>query len=121
MKALINYLNSPLINVAEICRVCEINPGFMSGVLNGSRNLPEKHLWNILKALCGDHGFVLKGYTITFEDHVFIYSIPTGEEGTVEEIESNEGGSSHFAYHVPMYKGLLTDDLELVDFLKSLK
>lgn len=121
MKALIDHLNSPLINVAEICRVCEINPGFMSGVLNGTRKLPEKHLWNILKNLCGEYGFILKGHKIEFSDHCFIHSRPTGKEGTVEEIESDEGSSSHFVYHVPMYKGLITDDIELLDFLKSIE
>ena len=105
MKSLINYLKKPLINTAEICRVCEINSGFMSDVLRGKRKLPEKHLWGIMKALCGLDGFILKGHTITFEDHVFIHSVP---------IEGTEDGK----YFI--YKVLITDALEMADFLKSL-
>ena len=116
MKSLINYLKKPLINTAEICRVCEINSGFMSDVLRGKRKLPEKHLWPIMKALCGLDGFILKGHTITFEDHVFIHSIPIeGVEARIEEMEDGK----YFIY-VPIYKGLITDGLEMADFLKSL-
>lgn len=117
MKALINYLNSPLINVAEICRVCEINPGFMSGVLKGTRKMPEKHLWHLVRCLCGEHGFILTGHVIRFDDHCFIHSKPI--EGIEDEIEEREDGRG-FIYKVSTNKGLITDGEDLTDFLKSL-
>lgn len=120
MEKLIEYLRSPLINTAEICRQCKINPGFMSGVLKADRGLPEKHAWPIMRALAGAHGFIFFGHRIEFDGEHFLISIPVKDAEITHEIRQGESGGEYVVYNVPTYRDIITDSTDLVEWLNGL-
>lgn len=89
-------------------------------MLNGPKELPPKHLWKLCIAL-SSYGLEIHGFRFDYDetDDTFFLEkkIPDRE---VESVECSEEGKSGvwFEYRVWMYRTLIADNFDLIEFLK---
>jgi len=116
MKKIITFLKArPAINVRALEREAGIPKNTLSNAVSGvlGKVFPEKHTWALVRALCA-YGLELNGQRFTYDETTDIFFI---ESPTGEEVKSEDKGD-HFVYFVPVYRDIVSDEIELKEYLK---
>lgn len=109
------FKTHPALSVAEIEREtgCALNT--LNNFLGNHRGFPVKHTINLVAVLIR-YGFQPGGWRLEYDSdtRTFVAEKPIPDRD-IESIETKES----FEYKVPMYRELIGDVFDLLDFLES--
>lgn len=122
MKAIIDFLTThPLIPIRSLEKAAGCPDQTIQQVITDQKKaIPDKWAWPIIRILCG-YGFTHNGWAFTYNDETdcFFVSKPIDRDSISHEVFNEAQTASHFEYQVWYYRDVISDDLELIQFLNS--
>ena len=110
----------PALKVSAIEKEAGLWKNALANMINGApgRSFPDKLIWPLCETLCR-YGLEIDGWRFVYnsEIHSFFIEKPIDKEPEIIEHNGEKGGV-WFEYRVSVNRELLSDEFELLDFLK---
>lgn len=124
MKAITDFLTThPLIPIRSLERAAGCPNLTIQQAITGEKPaIPDKWAWDIIRVLC-PYGFDVRGWAFTYDAEIdaFFVEKRLDREPIIHEVFNETKSSSHFEYQIWYYRSIISDEIELFDFLKSFK
>lgn len=116
MKAIIDFITShPLIPIRSLERAAGCPDQTIQQVITGQKPaIPGKWVWPIIHLLC-EYGFTWNGWRFSYDKETDSFFV----EKPIEAPPISHDKGDHFEYQIWMLRDVITDDIELIQFLKT--
>lgn len=116
MKAITDYLIShPLIPIRSLEKAAGCPKLTIQQALKGQKpGIPAKWIWLICRELC-DYGFSFSGWRFSYDKETDCFFV----EKPIDRAPVSHDKGDHFEYQVWMSRNVISDDIELIEFLKT--
>lgn len=118
MQKLVDFIkNRPALKASTLEAEAGIPKRALWNALRGHQGLSTKHAWRLCEILC-QYGLEIDGWKFNLDNDINAFIVEKKIEDRESEVKEIEDGTrTHYEYHVPMYRHIIGDEPELIDWL----